>query len=155
MVMGWVVFSGSLPSLGTRRCALSVGIRSRIARLAGLCGGSCAPNAVPSLRVSRATPPHPSRSSAWFKAAQCAALELRDEEFAKNFHVAFKRGTLKVGFKQKLVAHTRGALKAAFKQKLVARVTRVAHVPRRRKIQVRSPAPCWLQSTLQVAEHSK
>ena len=98
-MMGWVVFSGSLPSLGTRRCALSVGIRSRIARLAGLYGGSCTPNAVPSLRVSRATPPHPSRSSAWFKAAQCAALELRDEEFAKNFHVAFKRGALKVAFK--------------------------------------------------------
>ena len=50
--------------------------------------------------------------------------ELRDEEFAKNFHVAFRRG----------------ALKAAFKQKLVPRVTRVAHVPRRRKIQARSPA---------------
>lgn len=26
---------------------------------------------------------HPSRGSAWFKAAQCAALELRDEEFAE------------------------------------------------------------------------
>ena len=26
---------------------------------------------------------HPSRSSAWFKAAQCAALEIRDEEFAE------------------------------------------------------------------------
>ena len=27
---------------------------------------------------------HPSRSFAWFKAAQCAAIELRDKEFAKH-----------------------------------------------------------------------
>ena len=27
-------------------------------------------------------------------------FELRDEEFAKNFHVAFKSGALKVGFKE-------------------------------------------------------
>ena len=54
--------------------------------------------------------------------------------------VAHTREALKVGFKQKLVAHTREALKAAFKQKLVPHVTRVAHVPRCRKIQARSPA---------------
>ena len=62
---------------------------------------------------------HPSRSSAWFKAAHCAALELRDKEFARKFQVQ--------------------SAKVAFKQKLVPRVTRVAHVPRRRKIQARSP----------------
>ena len=27
-------------------------------------------------------------------------FELRDEEFAKNFHVAFKSGALKVAFKE-------------------------------------------------------
>ena len=32
MVMGGVVFSGTLPSFGTRRCAISVGIRSRFSR---------------------------------------------------------------------------------------------------------------------------
>ena len=42
-------------------------------------------------------------------------FELRDKEFARNFHVAFKREALKV----------------AFKQKLVPRVPRVAHVARR------------------------
>ena len=76
--------------------------------------------------------------------------ELCDENFTSNFQSPFRRGALKAAFKQKLVAHTRGALKAAFKQKLVPRVTRVAHVPRRRKIQVRSPAPCWLQGCLQA-----
>ena len=59
MVMGGVVFSGSLPSFGTRRCALSVGNRTRFDRLPGRSGGSCAPKAVPSLRASRATPPPP------------------------------------------------------------------------------------------------
>ena len=53
------MFSGTLPSFGTRRCAMSVGIRSRFDRLSGRSGGSCAPNAVPSLRASRATPPPP------------------------------------------------------------------------------------------------
>ena len=62
--------------------------------------------------------------------------ELCDEEFARDFHVAFKRG----------------APKAAFKQKLVARVTRVTHVPRWSKIQVRSPGACRLQGRLQSAE---
>ena len=59
--MVWVGWCFRDPSLhdDIRRCALSVGIRSRIARLAGLYGGSCTPNAVPSLRVSRATPPPP------------------------------------------------------------------------------------------------
>ena len=28
------------------------------------------------------------------------SVELRDEEFAKNFHVAFKSGALKVAFKE-------------------------------------------------------
>ena len=28
------------------------------------------------------------------------SLELRDKEFAKNFHVAFKSGALKVAFKE-------------------------------------------------------
>jgi hypothetical protein len=59
MVMGGVVFSGTLPSFGTRRCALSVGNRTRFDRLPGRSGGSCAPKAVPSLRASRATPPPP------------------------------------------------------------------------------------------------
>jgi len=97
MVMGWVVFSGSLPSLGTRRCALSVGIRSRIARLAGLYGGSCTPNAVPSLRVSpcNTTATHPaaplgSRSGAarWeFSVGQQEGdgEEIRDEEVASGW----------------------------------------------------------------------
>ena len=56
-------------------------------------------------------------------------FELRDEEFARKFQVAFKCEALKAAFKQKLVAHTREALKVGFKQKLVPRVTRVAHVP--------------------------
>ncbi len=43
---------------------------------------------------------HPSRSSAWFNAAQCAALELCDEEFASNFQSPFRCGALKVGFKE-------------------------------------------------------
>ena len=60
--------------------------------------------------------------------------ELRDENFTSNFQSPFRRGALKVGFKQKLVA----------------RVTRVAHVPRWSKIQARSPAPCWLQGYLQA-----
>ena len=64
-----------------------------------LVGGTCA------TRVTRGTIDFQARDS----------FELRDEEFAKNSHVAFKSGALKV----------------AFKQKLVPRVTRVAHVPRR------------------------
>ena len=81
--MGGVVFSG--PSLhdDIRRCAMSVGIRSHIARLAGLCGGSCTPNVMSHSGRPVQHHRHPSRSSAWFKAAQCAALELRDEEFAE------------------------------------------------------------------------
>ena len=57
-------------------------------------------------------------------------FELRDEDLQGNFRC--------------------GALKVGFKQKLVPRVTRVAHVPRWSKIQVRSPAPCWLQGYLQA-----
>jgi len=52
------------------------------------------------------------------------SLELRAENFTSNFQSSFRRGALKV----------------AFKQKLVPRVTRVAHVPRRSKIQARSSA---------------
>jgi len=66
-------------------------------------------------------------------------FELRAENFTSNFQSSLRCG----------------ALKAAFKQKLVTRVTRVAHVPRWSKIQVRSPAPCRLQGRLQSAEHSK
>ena len=55
--------------------------------------------------------------------------ELRDENFTSNFQSPFRRGALKVGFKQKLVP----------------RVTRVAHVPRWSKIQARSPGACRLQ----------
>ena len=67
------------------------------------------------------------------------SLELRAENFTSNFKVSFRRGALKV----------------AFKQKLVPLVTRVAHVPRWSKIQARSPAPCRLQGRLQSAELSK
>jgi hypothetical protein len=88
-----------------------------------LVGGTCA------TRVTRGTIDFQARDN----------LELRDEEFARNFHVAFKRGAPKV----------------AFKQKLVPRVTRVAHVPRRSKIQARSPGACRLQGRLQSAELSK
>ena len=60
--------------------------------------------------------------------------ELRDEIFTSNFQPPFSRGAFKVGFKQKLVT----------------RVTRVAHVPRWSKIQVRSPGACRLQGRLQA-----
>ena len=82
--MGGVVFLG--PSLhdDIRRCAMSVGIRSHIARLAGLCGGSCTPNVMSHSGRPVQHHRHPSRSSAWFRGgAQCAALELCDEEFAE------------------------------------------------------------------------
>ena len=96
MVMGGVVFSGSSLHDDIRRCAMSVGIRSRKARLAGLCGGSCAPNAMSHSGFPVQHHRHPSRSSARFKAAQCAALELRDEEFASNFQSPFRCRALKV-----------------------------------------------------------
>ena len=47
-------------------------------------GGTCA------TRVTRGT----------FDFQAKDGLELRDKEFAKNFHVAFKSGALKVAFKE-------------------------------------------------------
>ena len=47
-------------------------------------GGTCA------TRVTRGTIDFQARDN----------FELRDEEGAKNFHVAFKRGALKVAFKE-------------------------------------------------------
>ena len=81
--MGGVVFSGTLPSFGTRRCALSVGNRTRFDRYPGEAAAHA--HRKPCLHSGRPVQHHrhPSRSSAWFKAAQCAALELRDEEFAE------------------------------------------------------------------------
>ena len=102
-------------------------------------GGTCA------TRVTRGTIDFQARDN----------FELCDENFTSNFQSPFRRGALKAAFKQKLVAHTRGALKAAFKQKLVPRVTRVAHVPRRSKIQARSPAPLPPSKHPASAEHSK
>jgi len=86
-------------------------------------GGTCA------TRVTRGTFDFQARDN----------FELRAGNFTSNFQSSFRRGALKV----------------AFKQKLVPRVTRVAHGPRWSKIQVRSPGHCWLQGSLQVAELSK
>ena len=47
-------------------------------------GGTCA------TRVTRGT----------FDFQEGDGFELRDEEFARNFHVAFKSGALKVAFKE-------------------------------------------------------
>jgi hypothetical protein len=80
MVMGGVVFSGTLPSIGTRSPHLSaVGRLAIAAQSAALCGEMLCLLSGRPVQHHR----HPSRSSAWFKAAQCAALELRDEEFAE------------------------------------------------------------------------
>ena len=132
--MGWCFRDPSLHD-DIRRCAMSVGIRSRIARLAGLCGGSCAPNAMSHSVFPVQHHRHPSRSSAWFKAAQCAALELRDEEFASNFQSPFRCGALKVAFKQKLVprvtysSHTSHAA-GQFKREALRKVHREGQRPR-------------------------
>ena len=63
--MGWCFRDPSLHD-DIRRCAMSVGIRSRIARLAGLCGCSCAPNAMSHSRRLAAT-----------SLCSCARLRLR------------------------------------------------------------------------------
>ena len=80
MMMGGVVFSGpSLQSALVRRtCQRSVGSRLLCNRRPY--AAKCRAN----LRASRASPPHPSRSSAWFKAAQRAARVLHDREKAMS-----------------------------------------------------------------------
>ena len=97
MVMGGKVFSGPSLSWLARRCARSVGIRSHgFALRAKPRVGSCAPNTASPFGRPVQHLRRPSRSSAWFKAAQCAALELRDEEFASNFQSPFRCRALKV-----------------------------------------------------------
>ena len=136
--MGWCFRDSSLHD-DIRRCAMSVGIRSRIARLAGLCGGSCAPNAMSHSVFPVQHHRHPSRSSAWFKAAQCAALELRDEEFASNFQSPFRCGALKVAFKQKLVPRVaRHTPQENSSAKLCARPTGRGSVPAARFVAIRA-----------------
>ena len=83
MVMGGVVFSG--PSL--QSALVGAPCQWGIARASTGYPGEAAAHAhrKPCLHFGRPVQHHrhPSRSSAWFKAAQCAALELRDEEFAE------------------------------------------------------------------------
>ena len=94
MVMGGVVFSGSSLHDDIRQCAMSVGIRSRKARLAGLCGGSCAPNAMSHSGFPVQHHRHPSRSSAWFRG--CFA-QGRGFECGLMERVARREGSQRVG----------------------------------------------------------
>ena len=55
----WVASSGRSLHGGIRRCALSAGIRPRMVRFAGQCGGSCAAEAISPFRASRAPSPPP------------------------------------------------------------------------------------------------